>query len=172
VQARPTWSGTRDLTPRMTRLPHGRSAALPSCSPRACWASQSCRGSWGAEATGRGGPTGRGGDGVGCTERDTLLISGRVLVLPLGGSPHVPVPGDRRIMTAAEASEVATQLDEDHAPETNGRMSVCRRCGARTDGPAGLHHLPNERELPRSTSWLTAEVQKRHLARLRALHRS
>jgi len=75
-------------------------------------------------------------------------------------------------MTAAEASEVAIQLDEDHAPETNGRMSVCRRCGAHTDGPAGLHHMPNERELPRSTSWLAAEVQKRRLERLRELPRS
>ena len=74
-------------------------------------------------------------------------------------------------MTAAEASQVATQLDEDHTPETNGRMSVCRRCGARTDGPEGLHHTPDERDLPRSTRWLTAEVQKRRLERLRALHK-
>jgi len=74
-------------------------------------------------------------------------------------------------MTAAEASQVGTQLDENHAPETNGRMSVCRRCGARTDGPAGVHHTPDERELRRSMTWLTAEVQRRRLERLRALHR-
>ncbi len=75
-------------------------------------------------------------------------------------------------MDTAEALAVATQLDEDHPPETNGRMSVCRRCGAHTDGPAGLHHTPDERELARSTSWLTAEVQRRRLERLRALHHS
>jgi len=75
-------------------------------------------------------------------------------------------------MTTPETSQVAAQLDEDHAPETNGRMAVCRRCGARTDGPAGLHHALVERELPRSTSWLTAEVQKKRLAWIRELHRS
>ena len=75
-------------------------------------------------------------------------------------------------MSTVEATQVASQLDEDHAPETNGRMSVCRRCGAHTDGPAGLHHTPDERELQRSASWLTAEVQRKRLERLRALHRS
>lgn len=74
-------------------------------------------------------------------------------------------------MTATEASQVGMQLDEDHAPETNGRMSVCRRCGARTDGPEGLHHTPDERELPRSTSWLNGEIQRRRLERLRELYR-
>jgi hypothetical protein len=75
-------------------------------------------------------------------------------------------------MTTPEASQLATQLDEDHAPETNGRMAVCRRCGARTDGPAGLHHMLVEQELPRSRRWLTAEVQRKRLARLRERHRS
>ena len=75
-------------------------------------------------------------------------------------------------MIAADASQVATQLDEDHAPETNGRMSVCRRCGGRTDGPEGLHHTADERDLLRSTSWLTAELQRRRLERLRGAHRS
>jgi hypothetical protein len=73
-------------------------------------------------------------------------------------------------MTAAEASQVGTQLDEDHAPETNGRMSVCRRCGARTD-EVGLHHTPDERELPRSSGWLIAEAQRRRLERLREVFR-
>jgi hypothetical protein len=72
-------------------------------------------------------------------------------------------------MSTPEASDLATQLDEDHAPETNGRMAVCRRCGARTDGP-GLHHVLGERELRRSTSWLTAEVQRKRLKRIQELH--
>jgi len=38
-------------------------------------------------------------------------------------------------MASSEASYVGSQLDEHHAPETNGRMSVCRRCGTSTDGP-------------------------------------
>jgi hypothetical protein len=75
-------------------------------------------------------------------------------------------------MTIPEVSEVATQLDEDHTPETNGRMAVCRRCGARTDGPAGLHHAIGERELLRSKSWLTAEVQRKRIERLRQPNRS
>jgi hypothetical protein len=75
-------------------------------------------------------------------------------------------------MTTPETSKLATQLDEDHAPETNGRMAVCRRCGARTDGPAGVHHVLAEQELRRSTNWLTAEVQKRRIERMRELYRS
>ena len=74
-------------------------------------------------------------------------------------------------MTTAEAPQVAAQLDADHAPETNGRMSVCRRCGAHTDGPAALHHAPDERELHRSMSWLVAEANRRRIERARELHR-
>ena len=40
-------------------------------------------------------------------------------------------------MTSPESSDVAAQLDQHHLPETNGRIAVCRRCGARTDSPAG-----------------------------------
>jgi len=75
-------------------------------------------------------------------------------------------------MTESDASNLAIQLDDDHAPETNGRMAVCRRCGNRTDGPAGLHHVLAEGELRRSTTWLTAEKQRRRLQRIRDVHRS
>ena len=68
-------------------------------------------------------------------------------------------------MTATEAPQVGIQLDQDHAPETNGRMAVCRRCGAHTDGPAAVHHTPDLRELPRSASWLVAEAQRRRIKR-------
>ena len=59
-----------------------------------------------------------------------------------------------------------SQLDAHHAPETNGRMSVCRRCGSQTDGPAGLHHLPAERQLTRIGEWLTAESKRIRIAQL------
>jgi len=62
-------------------------------------------------------------------------------------------------MISPEASLVGARLDEHHLPETNGRMAVCRRCGAQTDGPNGLRHVPDERRLGRSNDWL--DMQKR-----------
>ena len=59
-------------------------------------------------------------------------------------------------MVSAEAQQLGSRLDEHHAPETNGRMSVCRRCGAQTDGPKGLH-IPDERQLERALQWLDAQ---------------
>jgi hypothetical protein len=57
------------------------------------------------------------------------------------------------------------ELDNDHVPETNGRMAVCRRCGARTDSPAGLHHVVNERQLSRSQDWLRQQDRRRYILR-------
>jgi hypothetical protein len=51
------------------------------------------------------------------------------------------------------------QLDEHHRPETNGRMAVCRRCGASTDSPAGEHHQPAEHQVARSGDWLDAQAR-------------
>lgn len=99
-----------------------------------------------------------------------LIISRSLQSRSTCHQPHLAALRDRRIMTAPEASHLGTQLDEDHAPETNGRMSVCRRCGTQTDGAAGLHHTPNERQLARSKSWLIAEVQRRRIERARDLH--
>ena len=59
-------------------------------------------------------------------------------------------------MVSPEARQLGSRLDEHHAPETNGRMSVCRRCGAQTDGPKGLH-VPDERQLERALQWLDAQ---------------
>jgi hypothetical protein len=69
-------------------------------------------------------------------------------------------------MTSPECLQVAAQLDEHHMPETNGRIPVCHTCGARTDGPTGLHHVLEESRLHRSTEWLDAQ------SRLRAIKRS
>jgi hypothetical protein len=67
-------------------------------------------------------------------------------------------------MTSSEYLHVAGQLDEDHAPETNGRIPVCRRCGARTDGPTGMHHVIQEGRVSRSSEWLVAQSRLRDIA--------
>jgi hypothetical protein len=66
-------------------------------------------------------------------------------------------------MTPSEALRVAVQLDENHAPETNGRIAVCRRCGARTDGPTGSHHVLQEGREHRSVEWLSAQSRLRDI---------
>jgi hypothetical protein len=66
-------------------------------------------------------------------------------------------------MVTAETSQVGAQLDADHAPETNGRMSVCRRCGALTDSPVGLQHLPHATQVERAAQWLTAQSRLRDI---------
>ncbi len=72
-------------------------------------------------------------------------------------------------MASAESSLVGAQLDEHHAPETNGRMSVCRRCGALTDSPMGLQHVPHPSQVTRSNQWLVAQSRLLHIERLREL---
>jgi hypothetical protein len=67
-------------------------------------------------------------------------------------------------MTSSECLHVAAQLDEHHLPETNGRIPVCRRCGARTDGPTGLHHVLQEERVIRSSEWLVAQSRLRAIA--------
>jgi hypothetical protein len=73
-------------------------------------------------------------------------------------------------MISPKAAYAGSQLDEHHAPETNGRMSVCRVCGTLTDGPVGLHHLPDERQVARSNEWLVAQSQLKHIHRATELH--
>ena len=64
-------------------------------------------------------------------------------------------------------SHTGSQLDEDHSPETNGRMAVCRRCGSQTEGPDGGHHVPTERQMARIRGWLVAEATRMHVQRAR-----
>ncbi len=73
-------------------------------------------------------------------------------------------------MDPSDASPTGTRLDEHHAPETNGRMSVCRRCGCTTDGIEGRHHQPSERQQDRSVRWLDAQVHQRQIEGARASH--
>ena len=65
-------------------------------------------------------------------------------------------------MISPNASHAGSQLDEHHAPETNGRMSVCRVCGTLTDGPVGLHHIPDERQVTHCKEWLVAQLRIEH----------
>lgn len=75
-------------------------------------------------------------------------------------------------MNSSDSSDVAAQLDEHHAPETNGRIPVCRRCGARTDGPTGLHHVLQEGRVTRSSEWLSAQARLRDIAQSKLLRRT
>ena len=66
-------------------------------------------------------------------------------------------------MPPEEENHTGSQLDQDHSPETNGRMSVCRRCGSQTDGSIGRYHMPSERQMTRIRAWLVAESKKQHI---------
>ena len=72
-------------------------------------------------------------------------------------------------MSSTECLHVAAQLDEDHAPETNGRIPVCHTCGARTEGPDGGHHVLQENRVGRSSEWLSAQSRQRDIAHARVL---
>ena len=69
-------------------------------------------------------------------------------------------------MASPEAGQLGTRLDAHHLPETNGRMAVCRRCGAFTDGPEGKH-APRERQLTRISQWLDTQSRSGRLAAAR-----
>jgi hypothetical protein len=75
-------------------------------------------------------------------------------------------------MTSVEALSVAAQLDEDHLPETNGRMAICRRCGSHTDTPQGSRHAPEERQLARANTWLDMERRAKRISETRRLLRN
>jgi hypothetical protein len=62
-------------------------------------------------------------------------------------------------MTSPEASLLGARLDAHHSPETNGRMAVCRRCGAQTNDPNGRQHIPHELRLDRSNAWLDMQAR-------------
>jgi len=74
-------------------------------------------------------------------------------------------------MSSTECLHVATQLDEHHAPETNGRIPVCHKCGARTASPLGEHHVIAEGRVARSNEWLVAQSRLNDIAQVR-MHKS
>jgi hypothetical protein len=68
-------------------------------------------------------------------------------------------------VASPEALLVGARLDEDHSPETNGRMAVCRRCGAQTESPGGHQHVPDQTRLARAEHWLESQTLTRRIAR-------
>jgi len=68
-------------------------------------------------------------------------------------------------MISEQASNLGSRLDDDHLPETNGRMAVCRRCGAHTETPEGLKHAPDERQLAKSNEWLDMQDRASRIQR-------
>lgn len=73
------------------------------------------------------------------------------------GRTTVTLTGAR--MVSPEASLLGARLDEHHSPETNGRMAVCRRCGAQTNEPNGRQHVPHELRLGHSNAWLDMQIR-------------
>ena len=67
--------------------------------------------------------------------------------------------------TATESSPLSTRLDNDHFPETNGWMTVCRRCGFRTTGGIDERHSPLENQEARITRWLDGQERARRVAK-------
>lgn len=72
-------------------------------------------------------------------------------------------------MTSSQPADVGAELDQHHLPETNGRIAICRRCGARTDGPMGLHHVLAAGRVNRSADWLKAQSRLRDIANSKLL---
>jgi hypothetical protein len=81
---------------------------------------------------------------------------------------HAGAPSEESNVVPSEVTSVGALLDADHTPETNGRMAVCRRCGAKTDGPDGRHHVPDESRVARANEWLDAQHHRNHVERARA----
>jgi len=88
---------------------------------------------------------------------------------PPGTEPAGVSPGTIGRDGVLTVSGMGSLLDADHLPATNGRMAICRRCGAHTDGPEGRQHVPGLRQLARYDEWLRAQSRSRHVARVSAL---
>jgi hypothetical protein len=80
-------------------------------------------------------------------------------------SDHL-IKGD--LMAPSDASQVSIQLDEDHAPETNGRMPVCRRCGFRTEETSSRHAATDEYQA-KVGQWLDSQALASRVAKARGV---
>jgi hypothetical protein len=69
------------------------------------------------------------------------------------------------VVISLQPSDLGARLDEDHLPETNGRMAVCRRCGIMTESSEGRQHRPAERQLAQANEWLDLQTRMAKLAR-------
>jgi hypothetical protein len=66
-----------------------------------------------------------------------------------------------------ELKQLSERLDQDHAPETNGRMAVCRRCGFRAESKTGEHHVLVDGQQTRVQSWLGGRATANRLTKAR-----
>ncbi|HEY1465590.1 MAG TPA: hypothetical protein VGF11_00940 [Acidimicrobiales bacterium] len=80
-------------------------------------------------------------------------------------SDHL-IKGD--LMAPSDASHVSIQLDEDHAPETNGRMPVCRRCGFRTEETSNRHAATDGHQA-KAGQWLDNQALASRVAKARGV---
>ena len=71
-------------------------------------------------------------------------------------------------VASSDLPRLGDRLDKDHLPETNGRMAICRRCGATTDSPRGHHHVPRDSQLARVGRWLDQQAHLTRIERARA----
>jgi len=70
-------------------------------------------------------------------------------------------------MATPEAAALGQRLDEDHYPQTNGRMAVCRKCGFRTTGDMADAHAPVEGQEARANRWLDVQARANRIAVVR-----
>jgi len=75
------------------------------------------------------------------------------------------VVGSEEVHTP-EAIRASEELDAHHAPETNGQMNVCRRCGLRTVGPDGSHVLQYS-QIVQANNWLRKQTVISKIAALK-----
>ena len=71
-----------------------------------------------------------------------------------------------RFVGVGSSSDAGARLDDHHAPETNGRMAVCRRCGMRTDVLQGAH-VPSEEDVVKANEWLRYQVLEAKVAQFK-----
>jgi hypothetical protein len=72
------------------------------------------------------------------------------------------------LMAPSDTSQVSLLLDEDHAPETNGRMPVCRRCGFRTEEASNRHAATDEHQA-KAGRWLDNQALAGRVAKARGV---
>ena len=80
---------------------------------------------------------------------------------------EIDLPADVGAPMADDITELSERLDQDHTPETNGRMAICRRCGFRATSEAGEHHVLLEEQAARATSWLGGQATANRLTKAR-----
>jgi hypothetical protein len=76
------------------------------------------------------------------------------------------IKGD--LMAPSDPSSLSFQLDRDHAPETNGRMPVCRRCGFRTE-ETGTRHAATDGHQAKASRWLDGQALASRVARAKGV---